>query len=84
MFRIFIIMTTVESKEELQKILNDFWLLDSKEYHTIRDMIELHINEVDEALKSNPDDVDEKSTRHELTVIWEKLNYIISNGLYKK
>ena len=75
----------VESKEELQKILNDFWVLDLDDYENLEDMIGMEIYGIDQMLLENPDkDGTEKHARNELILLREKIRYIISNGLYKK
>jgi hypothetical protein len=74
----------VESKEELQKILNDFWLLDLHDYENIENMISMEIYDIDKLLLERADDLEEKDARNQLILLREKISYIISNGLYKK
>jgi hypothetical protein len=74
----------VESKEELQKILNDFWLLDLDDYENIENMISMEIYDIDKLLLERADDLEEKDARNQLILLREKISYIISNGLYKK
>lgn len=74
----------MESKEELQKILNDFWLLDKSEYENLESMISQEIYEIDKLILERPDDDEEKDARNQLILLREKISYIISNGLYKK
>jgi hypothetical protein len=75
----------VESKEELQKILNDFWLLDLDDYENLESMISQEIYGIDQMLLENPDeDGVEKHARDQLILLREKIRYIISNSLYKK
>lgn len=79
-----IIHVLVETKEELQKILNDFWLLDKDDYENIESMISQEIYEIDQILSERPDDGEEKEARNNLVLLREKISYIISKGLYKK
>lgn len=58
---------------ELIKILNDFWLLNVDEYAVIRNL-----------LKSAIEGMEDKELRDFYVIIKEKIDYIISNGLYKK
>lgn len=73
----------VESKEELQKILNDFWLLDKTDYENLKSMISQKIYEIDVISGKRPRDED-KDAHDKLTLLREKITYIISNDLYKK
>lgn len=75
---------TIESKEELQKILNDFWLLDQYDYENLISMISQEIYEINNILATRPDDRDEQESLGNLILLREKLEYIISKGLYKK
>lgn len=95
----------VESKEELQKILNEFWLLDVNEYSIIKDLINDDIEKyrekmlrvetsgilLNESVLESPDVKDEirhyyqdKRMVEFYIVMKEKIQYIISKGLYKK
>lgn len=78
----------VESKEDLQKILNDFWLLDRDDYENLESMIGMEIYGIDKLLLEHGDtvidEIAEKESRNKLILLREKITYIISNGLYKK
>ena len=50
----------VESKEELQKILNDFWLLDKTDYENLKSMISQKIYEIDVISGKRPRDEEDK------------------------
>ena len=78
------IIMTIESKEELQKILNEFWLLDGKDYDTIRSFIEFEYNDIMEILSKDPNNEEEKQSLSEVGALLAKVDYIISKGLYKK
>ena len=73
----------VESKEELQKILNDFWLLDKTDYENLKSMISQKIYEIGMISGKRPRDED-KDAHDKLILLREKITYIISNDLYKK
>jgi hypothetical protein len=74
----------IESREELQKMLNDFWLLVLDDYENLESMTSQEIYGIDQILLERPDDTDEKDSRNKLILLREKITYIISNGLYKK
>ena len=74
----------VESKEELQKILNDFWLLDKTDYENLKSMISQKIYEIDVISGKRPRDEEDKDAHDKLILLREKITYIISNDLYKK
>jgi hypothetical protein len=62
--------------ERLKKILQDFWLLDSSEYTVIKNLIKEDIERIKK--RSDP------STLQFMTVMVEKVEYIIMNGLCKQ
>lgn len=74
----------IETREELQKMLNEFWLLDLDDYENLESMTNQEIYEIDQILLERPDDNEEKDARNKLILLREKITYIISNGLYKK
>ena len=74
----------VESKEELQKILNDFWLLDGKDYDMIRSLIECEYNDIMDILSKDPNNQEEQLSFSDVGALLSKIDYIISKGLYKK
>jgi hypothetical protein len=59
--------------KELIKVLNDFWILDVDEYAIIRNLLRSAIQEMED-----------QELRDFYVIIKEKIDYIISNGLYKK
>ena len=61
----------IDSKEELQKILNDFWLLDKTDYENLKSMISQKIYEIDVISGKRPRDEEDKDA-HDKLILFKK------------